>query len=342
MTGNRAVGLGPARLERRPRRTLDAASRPPVAARGNSAGRRLSGAGPVGRAAGGGRAGSSPPCAALAHADAADRDQFGTAALAPRNALRLRRRGLMAGARGCARCRARSPPTSSRSWPPAARSPATCACCAPAPRSGTRPPTSSLACSPPNDPRPPLALPRAGPVRLGRSTGSHPQHPGAARGASVRGSFATDTAGHDGERRTSSPADAAWPRRADDRARPHKGIPLQGAANLGAVADGRAAHLAAFASTGPQRPWRRGRVKRRPKPRPALLRSASPCPTPARRSAAAGPGPAWLLLRDERRAAALAPGGTLGGSQAGARLAYRIGARAGAERAFLSAVAADR
>lgn len=35
-------------------------------------------------------------------------------------------------------------------------------------------------------------------------------------------------------------------------------------------------------------------------------------------------GSAWLLRRDERRAAALTPGGTLGGSQAGARLAYRI------------------
>jgi len=34
---------------------------------------------------------------------------------------------------------------------------------------------------------------------------------------------------------------------------------------------------------------------------------------------------AWLLLRDERGAAALAPGGTLGGSQAGARMSYRIG-----------------
>jgi hypothetical protein len=35
-------------------------------------------------------------------------------------------------------------------------------------------------------------------------------------------------------------------------------------------------------------------------------------------------GSAWLLVRDERGAAALAPGGTLGGSQAGARLSYRI------------------
>jgi hypothetical protein len=34
---------------------------------------------------------------------------------------------------------------------------------------------------------------------------------------------------------------------------------------------------------------------------------------------------AWLLLRDDRGEAALAPGGTLGGSQAGARFAYRVG-----------------
>ena len=38
-------------------------------------------------------------------------------------------------------------------------------------------------------------------------------------------------------------------------------------------------------------------------------------------------GSAWLLLRDDRGAAALVPGGTLGGSQTGARLAYRIGRR---------------
>jgi hypothetical protein len=33
----------------------------------------------------------------------------------------------------------------------------------------------------------------------------------------------------------------------------------------------------------------------------------------------------WLLVRRERGGAALAPGGTLGGSQAGARLSYRLG-----------------
>lgn len=36
-------------------------------------------------------------------------------------------------------------------------------------------------------------------------------------------------------------------------------------------------------------------------------------------------GSAWLLLRDGRSQAALAPGGTLGGSQVGARLLYRLG-----------------
>ena len=34
---------------------------------------------------------------------------------------------------------------------------------------------------------------------------------------------------------------------------------------------------------------------------------------------------AWLLVRDESRGASLAPGGTLGGSQAGARITYAIG-----------------
>ena len=36
-------------------------------------------------------------------------------------------------------------------------------------------------------------------------------------------------------------------------------------------------------------------------------------------------GSAWILGRDEGGAAALAPGGTLGGSQAGARILYRLG-----------------
>jgi len=36
-------------------------------------------------------------------------------------------------------------------------------------------------------------------------------------------------------------------------------------------------------------------------------------------------GSAWLLLRDDPGGASLAPGGTLGGSQIGARLSYRIG-----------------
>jgi hypothetical protein len=56
-------------------------------------------------------------------------------------------------------------------------------------------------------------------------------------------------------------------------------------------------------------------------------RMASPAPpawsppaTGARWSASA-----WLLVREERRGAALAPAGTLGGSQAGARIAYSLG-----------------
>ncbi|HYN46560.1 MAG TPA: hypothetical protein VES64_07710, partial [Allosphingosinicella sp.] len=55
-----------------------------------------------------------------------------------------------------------------------------------------------------------------------------------------------------------------------------------------------------------------------------------------RTAGAAGPPPdsapsnrwtlsAWLLVRRDRGGTALAPGGTLGGSQAGARIAYRLG-----------------
>lgn len=43
------------------------------------------------------------------------------------------------------------------------------------------------------------------------------------------------------------------------------------------------------------------------------------------RAAARWSASAWLLLRDDRGRAILAPGGTLGGSQAGARLNYRLG-----------------
>jgi hypothetical protein len=70
-----------------------------------------------------------------------------------------------------------------------------------------------------------------------------------------------------------------------------------------------------------------------PPPAPAAPRVAYPpilpFPTPAGAQAAA-PGPrrwsgsAWLFLRTASGEPGLAPGGTLGGSQAGARLAYRI------------------
>ncbi len=46
---------------------------------------------------------------------------------------------------------------------------------------------------------------------------------------------------------------------------------------------------------------------------------------PAVRSAGRWSGSGWVLLRDERGRAALAPGGTLGGSQTGARILYRNG-----------------
>ncbi len=43
------------------------------------------------------------------------------------------------------------------------------------------------------------------------------------------------------------------------------------------------------------------------------------------RNASRWSGSAWLLLRDDRGRASLAPGGALGGSQAGAKLHYRVG-----------------
>lgn len=61
--------------------------------------------------------------------------------------------------------------------------------------------------------------------------------------------------------------------------------------------------------------------------KPAMTLALSPVatiprePSPAPRWSAS----AWLLVRDGRGRAALAPGGTLGGSQAGGRLLYRIG-----------------
>ena len=67
-------------------------------------------------------------------------------------------------------------------------------------------------------------------------------------------------------------------------------------------------------------------------PQPAAGASAlRPVPAPVREAASAPAstsrwsGSAWLLIRDGLGQAALAPGGTLGGSQAGARLLYRLG-----------------
>jgi hypothetical protein len=63
---------------------------------------------------------------------------------------------------------------------------------------------------------------------------------------------------------------------------------------------------------------------------PKAMRSASPrLPALAAPSVPRGPGrwslSAWVLVRDDGGSLALAPGGTLGGSQAGARLTYGIG-----------------
>lgn len=50
-----------------------------------------------------------------------------------------------------------------------------------------------------------------------------------------------------------------------------------------------------------------------------------PLPAPPARAQSRWSGSAWLLARDERGTTSLAPGGTLGGSQAGLRLLYRLG-----------------
>jgi hypothetical protein len=69
------------------------------------------------------------------------------------------------------------------------------------------------------------------------------------------------------------------------------------------------------------------------RPGPALAAAEAPAPWRGwnDRPAAAGRPPrrwsvsAWLLVRDDPGGPALAPGGTLGGSQAGARISYRLG-----------------
>ena len=63
---------------------------------------------------------------------------------------------------------------------------------------------------------------------------------------------------------------------------------------------------------------------------PAASGAVPPVPgpiaaTPAVRRAGRWSGSAWALLHDDRGQATLAPGGTLGGSQTGARILYRIG-----------------
>jgi len=72
-------------------------------------------------------------------------------------------------------------------------------------------------------------------------------------------------------------------------------------------------------------------------PTPAPHAGGSPGPAPTPQAVALAPplqmaaspsrwsASAWLLIRDESGGGTLAPGGTLGGSQAGARLTYRLG-----------------
>ncbi|HYD12747.1 MAG TPA: hypothetical protein VEC11_07855 [Allosphingosinicella sp.] len=80
-----------------------------------------------------------------------------------------------------------------------------------------------------------------------------------------------------------------------------------------------------------------GLAVRMPSPAPRIGRPGLPAaapppaliPTPLSLPARTGPSrwslSAWLLVRDESRGPALAPGGTLGGSQAGARLTFALG-----------------
>ena len=69
---------------------------------------------------------------------------------------------------------------------------------------------------------------------------------------------------------------------------------------------------------------------------------AAPRAPPGARAAGRWSASAWLLVRDDGGGPALAPGGTLGGSQAGARLLYRMGGGLALSGARLSAAAADR
>ena len=104
---------------------------------------------------------------------------------------------------------------------------------------------------------------------------------------------------------------------------PYKGAPYKGA-SLSADAVSLATPGGAEVSAEPQRA-EASRLAEPPAAATAPLgRNATP---PRFRQSGATPwsGSAWLLLRDDRARATLAPGGTLGGSQAGARLLYRIG-----------------
>jgi len=103
-------------------------------------------------------------------------------------------------------------------------------------------------------------------------------------------------------------SDATFARRLDEprHARPASALPPRVFAPSRQAASPEVALLPA----APAEPDRAGLFARPP-----------PISTAARRWS----GAAWLLVRDDRGAPALAPGGTLGGSQAGARLLFRLG-----------------
>lgn len=109
---------------------------------------------------------------------------------------------------------------------------------------------------------------------------------------------------------------------------PYKGAPLFRAGPAGGrfVLAMAAPSVAAVSPDGPPAAARNAGIPGAPIARTAAIgRAAAPDLPEARRSGSRWSGSAWLLVREGRGQAALAPGGTLGGSQVGGRLLYRLG-----------------
>ena len=315
---DRPFGLGPARLERRARRALDAAEGQAVAARGGPARRRLSGDGPVGGAEGlAGRRRTGP--GTVARMAVRPRcGEFRAARLAawgpgrihrrcPWLARRPARRAAHGGRQSCgdARSRLRFVPLPSAQARRGGRA-------------GTRPRISSPAVRPCHEPLAAPALPRDRAWRVGGA--------------------------EDGAPRTAlaDPAGRRFRGGGSERRRPVGSTRIGGPARrrFGSDAGSGAGHLRRPRSRLPEvRPARRGirfsiRVSSlRPpahsfRPPPSRPQRPSPIvfplgPAPAPRSLGRWSLSAWAFVR-QGDSAALAAGGILGGSQAGARLSYRL------------------